>query len=95
MWQRFGPQAARDIMIPAVWNGECPVPSEYFNHKRLNLSVHLIMYRRPESDEHENNGRFGRYSRPLSTNRREVKPTGLNRGARSPSFLMAIQLTRN
>lgn len=31
MWQRFGPQAARDIMIPAVWNGDCPVPSEYFN----------------------------------------------------------------
>lgn len=31
MWQRFGPQAARDIMIPAIWNNECPVPSEYFN----------------------------------------------------------------
>ena len=31
MWQRFGPEAARTIMIPAVWHGECPVPSEYFN----------------------------------------------------------------
>lgn len=31
MWQRFGPQAARDIMIPAIWNGESPRPSEYFN----------------------------------------------------------------
>ena len=31
MWQRFGPQAARDIMIPPVWYGDCPRPSEYFN----------------------------------------------------------------
>ena len=31
MWQRFGPQAARDIMIPTIWNGECPAPSEFFN----------------------------------------------------------------
>ena len=31
MWHRFGPQAARDYMIPAVWNGKCPRPSEYLN----------------------------------------------------------------
>jgi hypothetical protein len=31
MWSRFGPEAARTIMIPAIWNGDCPRPSEYFN----------------------------------------------------------------
>lgn len=31
MWQRFGPEAARTIMIPAVYYGEVPAPSEYFN----------------------------------------------------------------
>ncbi len=30
MWQRFGPQAARTALIPAVWQGEVPLPSEYF-----------------------------------------------------------------
>jgi len=30
MWQRFGPQAARDIMIPSIWNQDVPRPSEYF-----------------------------------------------------------------
>ena len=33
MWQRFGPQAARDIMIPPVWYGETPRPSEVFGDK--------------------------------------------------------------
>lgn len=31
MWQRFGPQAARDIMMPPIWEGEYPKPSEFFN----------------------------------------------------------------
>ena len=31
MWQRFGPDAARSIMIPQIWEGKCPVPSEYLN----------------------------------------------------------------
>ena len=31
MWQRFGPQSARDIMIPQIWEGKCPVPSEFLN----------------------------------------------------------------
>ena len=30
MWQKFGPQAARDIMIPVLWNNEVPRPSEVF-----------------------------------------------------------------
>tara|TARA_B100000073_G_scaffold284895_1_gene246265 strand:- start:1058 stop:1300 length:243 start_codon:yes stop_codon:yes gene_type:complete len=33
MWQRFGPQAARDIMIPYVWYGNGPKPSEVFGRK--------------------------------------------------------------
>ena len=33
MWQRFGPQAARDMMIPYVWQGKVPLPSEYFGRK--------------------------------------------------------------
>ena len=28
MWSKFGPDAARTLMIPAVWNGKCPLPSE-------------------------------------------------------------------
>ena len=31
MWQKFGPEAARTNMIPAIWNGEVPRPSEVFN----------------------------------------------------------------
>ena len=31
MWSRFGPDAARTIMIPPIWEGECPLPSEVFN----------------------------------------------------------------
>ena len=30
MWQRFGPQAARDIMMPPIWEGVYPKPSEVF-----------------------------------------------------------------
>ena len=33
LWLRFGPQAGRDIMIPAIWNGECSLPSEFFGPK--------------------------------------------------------------
>ena len=28
MWQRFGPQAARDFMIPPLWNKTIPLPSQ-------------------------------------------------------------------
>lgn len=31
MWSRFGPEAARTIMIPTIWNGDSPRPSEFFN----------------------------------------------------------------
>ena len=31
MWQRFGPEAARTIMIPPIFYGEIVAPSEYFN----------------------------------------------------------------
>lgn len=31
MWQRFGPEAARTAMIPVIWDGTCPRPSEFFN----------------------------------------------------------------
>ena len=31
MWQRFGPESARTIMIPLIWEGETPRPSEYFD----------------------------------------------------------------
>ena len=31
MWQRFGPDAARTIMIPVIWDGTSPRPSEFFN----------------------------------------------------------------
>ena len=30
MWQRFGPTAARTIMIPTIYYGESPRPSEVF-----------------------------------------------------------------
>ena len=36
MWQRFGPQAARTAMIPSVWQGEVPLPSEHFGTEREN-----------------------------------------------------------
>ena len=28
MWLRFGPEAARTILIPYVWRGDIPAPSE-------------------------------------------------------------------
>ena len=31
MWQRFGPDAARTILIPYVWTGEFPSPKEVKN----------------------------------------------------------------
>ena len=31
MWQRFGPDAARTIMIPSIWEGKFPRPSEVFS----------------------------------------------------------------
>ena len=30
LWNKYGPQAGRDILIPVVWYGQCPKPSEYF-----------------------------------------------------------------
>lgn len=30
MWQRFGPQAARTAIIPYIWRGEIPLPSDFF-----------------------------------------------------------------
>ena len=33
MWQRFGPDAARTAMIPYLWDGRYPRPSEYFDLK--------------------------------------------------------------
>lgn len=30
MWQRFGPEAARTILIPYVWEGKIPSPKEVF-----------------------------------------------------------------
>ena len=33
MWQRFGPQSARTATIPYVWQGEVPLPSEYYGTK--------------------------------------------------------------
>ena len=29
MWQRFGPDSARTMMIPHVWQGKVPLPSKY------------------------------------------------------------------
>ena len=31
LFNRFGPDAARTIMIPPLWRGEIPKPSEFFN----------------------------------------------------------------
>ena len=31
MWQRFGPEAARTIMIPYIWDGRYPSPMEITN----------------------------------------------------------------
>ena len=31
MWHRFGPEAARTIMIPSIFEGEFPLPSEVFH----------------------------------------------------------------
>ena len=33
MWGRFGPDAARTAMIPYIWDGRFPRPSEYFGIK--------------------------------------------------------------
>ncbi len=30
MWQRFGPDSARTMMIPYIWQGKVPLPSEYY-----------------------------------------------------------------
>ena len=32
IFNRFGPEAARSIMIPPIFNGELPKPSEYFGN---------------------------------------------------------------
>ena len=34
MHNRFGAEAARTIMIPAIWNNKIPRPSEVFGAKR-------------------------------------------------------------
>ena len=34
MWLRFGPEAARTILIPAVWEGKIPAPSETANGRK-------------------------------------------------------------
>ena len=31
MWLRFGPEAARTILIPYIWDGRFPSPSEVRN----------------------------------------------------------------
>ena len=31
MWQRFGPDAARTILIPSIWEGRLPSPKEIEN----------------------------------------------------------------
>ena len=31
MWQRFGPDAARTIMIPYIWDGRLPSPKEAYH----------------------------------------------------------------
>lgn len=33
MWNRFGPEAARTAMIPYVWQGKVPRPSEFYGVK--------------------------------------------------------------
>lgn len=32
MWNKFGPQAARDIILPAIWYQVTPRPSVVFKH---------------------------------------------------------------
>ena len=34
LWNRFGSDAARTAMIPYVWEGKVPLPSEYYGIKR-------------------------------------------------------------
>lgn len=34
LWNRFGPDAARTAMIPYVWQGKVPLPSEFYGIKR-------------------------------------------------------------
>lgn len=34
LWNRFGPEAARTAMIPYVWQGKMPLPSEFYGIKR-------------------------------------------------------------
>ena len=35
MWLRFGPEAARTILIPSIWDGRLPPPSEaHYGPKR-------------------------------------------------------------
>ena len=31
MWLRFGPEAARTILIPYIWRGDYPSPKECYN----------------------------------------------------------------
>ena len=31
MWQRFGPEAARTILIPYIWDGRLPSPLEVYD----------------------------------------------------------------
>ena len=31
MWQKFGPESARTILIPYIWNGRFPSPLEIRN----------------------------------------------------------------
>ena len=33
MWQRFGPEAARTIMIPYIWDGRLPSPKEAYGRR--------------------------------------------------------------
>ena len=30
LWNRFGPEAARTAMIPYVWQGKIPLPSQFY-----------------------------------------------------------------
>ena len=49
LWNRFGPEAARTAMIPYVWQGKVPRPSEFYGEPEVKL-----MYRRPQSrDKYE------------------------------------------
>jgi hypothetical protein len=33
MWNKFGPDAARTVMIPDIFYGKCPLPSEVLDGK--------------------------------------------------------------